>query len=83
MFVALPHIYNNRFMLRRIFALLFGLLFSVASFAQGSENEILALEKWRAAEYVTKESVELFGVERAFRVEPISDQIFGRMKGKS
>ena len=70
-------------MLRKGSLLFFSLIYWAVAFAQDNSAELETLRQWRAAEYVSNESVELFGVERAFRVEPISDQIFGRMKGKS
>lgn len=70
-------------MLRKVSLLFFSLIYWAVAFAQDNSAELETLRQWRAAEYVSNESVELFGVERAFRVEPISDEIFGRMKGKS
>ena len=70
-------------MLRKGSLLFFSLIYWAVAFAQDNSAELETLRQWRAAEYVSNESVELFGVEKAFRVEPISDEIFGRMKGKS
>lgn len=38
---------------------------------------------WRAGTVVSPQEVDRVGVERCFRVEPIPDEVFARMRGKS
>ena len=38
---------------------------------------------WRAGTVVSPQKVDRVGVERCFRVEPIPDEVFARMRGKS
>jgi hypothetical protein len=42
-----------------------------------------ALRQWRAEEVVSAKSIEIFGEENIWRAEPISEQIFDRMKSCS
>jgi len=47
------------------------------------ENPSEALVKWRAGEQVTPTDVQIFGIEKCFVAEEISDSIFARMWKKS
>lgn len=42
-----------------------------------------ALTQWQAGKTVSENAVKLFGLDRCFKAEPISDAVFARMKGKS
>ena len=46
-------------------------------------GEADALTRWQAGEVVSENAVKLFGLDRCFKAEPISDAVFARMKGKS
>ena len=50
---------------------------------EGNQREMEALRQWRAEEIVSAKSIEIFGKENIWRAEPISEQIFARMKGRS
>lgn len=50
---------------------------------QPDQREMDALKQWRAAEVVSQRSVELFGEEKIWLAEPISEQVFARMQGLS
>jgi hypothetical protein len=41
------------------------------------------LKRWEAGQKVTEESIEKWGIDRCFTVEPISDAVFQRIYGRS
>lgn len=63
-----------------IISLFFHLLLPAS---EGNQREMEALRQWRAEEIVSAKSIEIFGKENIWRAEPISEQIFDRMKGRS
>ena len=56
-------------------------LLTVAFTPGDSGKEVL--RKWKAGQVVSQKAVDDFGIDRCFKAEPISNQVFARMKGKS
>lgn len=66
--------------------LIFCVMFSAMSSAMCSAKTIAdttLLSSWRAGSYVSAEAIDAWGLNRCFAIEPISDSLFARMKGRS
>lgn len=59
------------------------LLLFVACCCPAQDNSTSTLHNWRAGTVVSPEAVEAFGIENAFAASEITDDIFGRIYGKS
>ena len=58
-------------------------IFALAFLTTLSTSAQSVLEQWSAGSVVSREEINIFGIDNCFTINPIDDATFARMKGKS